>query len=427
MRSPGGYSTHPPLRPRHTGRADDRAGVAPRDRAAASRRRSWLFLLVLFAAVAGSVAAEVLYRLKIGLQGSMSSAAAFTVLSEPLTIFDREFGYSYSPGRTVVSCRIQNGRVTSFSEVRIDSAGNLATDAGPPRDSIDVLIVGDSFTANPHQPLGWPHFYALRTGHRIHNYARDGYGLLQMVHLAAEKSREIQPDLVILAIIVEDVTRGRSWRSTVNVDGHPTAVVSSDPDRLDDPRVAMETALIDSGVTVAWCERQTSNPNADDQVMKRLTSRFRRLAGKRRGQFLLSPTRSLLVNRIRHHDPFHGLRLPSLVPQSELQSFEEDADFVRDFRSITAPLHLVVLPKHEELRSGTLLGSRAMVELLRSVKRVTGEAPTYLLKPVLASNADIERMFLLPADGHPSAYGSEVYGEAIRRVTASENGAPRGF
>jgi hypothetical protein len=394
--------------------------MPPHRRRPPSPRRLQL-LLALVSTLLGVLVAEALYRVKLGAEPAAPAAASFTALSEPLTVFDREFGYTYNPGRTVVSCRIQDGRVTSYREVRIDAAGNLATDLPPPTDSLDVLVVGDSFTANPNQPLGWPHYYALQTGHRVHNYARDGYGLLQMIHLAAAKSRELKPDLVIVAIIVEDVTRSRTWRSTVNVDGYPTAVVAADPDRLDDPRYAMETALIDPEVTAAWCQGQMTNPDVNDAILVRLTERFRKLASRRHRAFLTTFTHSLLLNRIQHHDPYHGLRTPSLVPQADLTTFESDADFVRDIQSIQPPLHIVVLPKHDELVSRTLLGSKVMVGLLQSVKRITGKAPTFLLKPVLAENPDVDRMFLLPGDAHPSGYGGEVYGRVVGNVISGNS------
>lgn len=329
-------------------------------------------MLLVAATLAGVLVSELLYRGKLWLDLSSKSAGRdYNVLNKPLTQFDQDFGYSFS--------------------------------------------------SNPNQPLGWPHFFARDTGFQVHNFARAGYGLLQMIHLAAAKTRELHPDFIIVAFIMEDLIRDRTWHSTINIDGQPTPVMATDPISLNNPNTTMETALIEPGITSEWCQQQQTAPNPTDPLLTRITQRHRSLAARRHKAFLLNPTQSLLLNRLKHQDPYHGLRTPTLTPRTTMTSFEEDAAFVRDIQSITIPMYLIVLPKHNELIHQNPQASQPMISLIQSLQRLSGISPKFLMGYMDITGVVIESYYLLPEDQHPSVVGSAAFAKAIVGVV---NGRP---
>ncbi|MDZ4803284.1 MAG: hypothetical protein SGI90_00295 [Candidatus Eisenbacteria bacterium] len=373
----------------------------------------WKLLLSLAALLVGLVASELFYRGMLWLElAARSTRPDFYALNKPLLQFDAKFGYSYAPGESIITCVVRRGAIHTWHSLTIDANGNMAEPPSTAPEPVKVLIFGDSFTSNPYQPFGWPHFFARDSTFQVHNFARAGYGLLQMIDLAAAKTRELEPDFIIVAFIMEDLIRARAWHTVVDIDGQPTPVVGADPSRLHDPAFAMETGVIDPALTTGWCQAQMARPDPSDPLLVRLNARYQSMAGRRQRNFLLNPQQSLLVNLLAHHDPYHGMRTPTITPKTPLKSFEADAQFVSAIKSINVPMLLIVLPNYDELATQDSRPTKRMLTLLHSLQTLTGSSPHFLFQS-MGTPGNIERLFLLPEDQHPSAAGSEAYATAI--------------
>ena len=62
------------------------------------------------------------------------------------------------------------------------------------------------------------------------NLARGAYGVLQMLTIAAEMSTTLKPDLVVVQIVSDDLTRGRWWTREAVIGGRTRSQMSRRPD-----------------------------------------------------------------------------------------------------------------------------------------------------------------------------------------------------
>ncbi len=372
-------------------------------------------LLVAASMVVALLVAEAGYRMVLSsrLQSNLSRPS-FRAVSGSLYEFDAEFGYRYVPGATATSVEIVNGVPTRGVTATVNRAGGL----GPEPDGtspVDILAFGDSFTSNPLQPVAWPEVVSRAPEFNVLNCARDGYGVLQMMHLAAAKNRELRPDLIIVAFITEDLLRDRFWRSTVERNGRTSIFVSARPEPNPDHTTAVELALVDPDITPQWLNALPTEPE-DDPVFHRLCDRYRGTANGFYAAHLRGPSRSLLLNRIRFGDPWHGLYPPARNPRTSLTDFAEDPEFMKDFRSIQVPMAFVLLPKYEELLAGMHFVDPQAQKLLSSLETLTGVPAIRLMDTMDRSGGNLEALYLLPEDQHPSPEGAQAFGEAMLRM-----------
>src|SRR5262245_43539556 len=124
--------------------------------------------------------------------------AEFSVLNRPISQYDRDYGYSYVPSLKVDGLTIKGGVVQKcVEEIAANEQGNL----GPPAPDFDaaqirIVNLGRSFSGPNVVGPAWTKMLGenleteLGTTVRVLNLARDGYGVPQMVALAARKIRE---------------------------------------------------------------------------------------------------------------------------------------------------------------------------------------------------------------------------------------------
>ena len=118
-----------------------------------------------------------------------------------------------------------------------------------------MLVFGDSFTANvQHGGLTWPDLFesdldaSLPSDVVVMNFARGGYGVLQMFDLAAAKAEELRPDMVIIAFISGDLERNRFWRSVRRIGGRTRWLVAAEPLEAPEPLwQSIDVALVHPG------------------------------------------------------------------------------------------------------------------------------------------------------------------------------------
>jgi hypothetical protein len=352
--------------------------------------------------------------------------------------YSEEFGYEYVPG-VHNGGAIDNGKVTKcFSALmNINERGNVARIRGSYEDAeIRVLVFGDSFGVSGRAGPQWPEFLqdylSERSGRNVHvvNFSRDGYGILQMFDLAASKIIEWKPDVAIFAFITPDLTRGRFWRGKALLDGRERIMTSVIPDSNFSWGTAGDVYLMNSSASDEWCQQALSTQRADDPIVVSLEQTL--LIGRQRSSHLAnaySTSQSFVIDLIYRGEPFFSTVAaapPSIWPQHNLQSFDEDAAMRRNVQQIkSASTHVVLFhlahypelkqlhyPELKQLDEFASADERSM-SLIDSLVKLTG-------KPVIGtlehakSIGDVNDMVIHPrSDTHPSIEGSRFYADAV--------------
>src|SRR4030095_10662786 len=130
------------------------------------------------------------------------------------------------------------------------------------------------------------------------NLARGAYGVLQMLTLAAEMVPILKPDLIVVQLISDDLTRGRWWAREAVIDGRARAQVSPRPDGFDDPRTTNEQDVVDERASEEWCRRQLGARDADRVVKDALAYHGPSLPSKGLPWEPFSLTKSYLIDAV---------------------------------------------------------------------------------------------------------------------------------
>jgi hypothetical protein len=360
--------------------------------------------------------------------------------------YSEAFGYEYVPG-SYHGGAAHDGRIIAcwdpFWDWEINAEGNSGRIAGRYAEAeLRILAFGDSFTQRPRpspagEPMTWPNFLQdlleAELGRSVHvvNFGRDGYGVLQMLDLAAAKVPEWRPDLAILAFITDDLARGRFWRITTVLDGRERILVSSVPDPHPRPEAATDAYLVDSRATSEWCHRLLASQARGDPVLRDLEEALRE--GRRRSSHLSdawSLSQSFALDALLHGQPFHGAlarATPSQKPLHGLADFADDPRAVAAVEALRAsgtPIVLLHLASHPELAAGEEYSDRGADPvrdraLVESLERLTGwpvhETLAHLPAPL--GQIDLESLPVdAPRDVHPSLRGHRFYAEVAATV-----------
>jgi hypothetical protein len=246
----------------------------------------------------------------------------------------------------------------------------------------------------------------------VKNYARDGYGILQMFHLALGVARTYKPDLIIVAFITDDLTRSRFYRSTTTIGGEERVLTFFRPGHPPDLRSTKDVVLLNPKVTSAWCHLPSPE---QANVLREIDSQYARLARDRRSLGLTTMRKSFLYERIIYGDPFSGTLKFSRDRHMAYRDYREDQLFMADVKGLSAldiPVYLVHIPVMEELQAGRYMLDAKHADLLRSLEQVTNREITRLLPPATPP-AHVEELFLVPYDRHPNTRGAAFYAQII--------------
>lgn len=357
----------------------------------------------------------------------------YCIYSRPVAEFDAEFGYHYRPDTRSQFLYVRNGQPVEAGEVDVNRLGNIGTAAlSDDWDSaaLKVLVVGDSFTAFQLPQASWceylPELLEASASGRVAllNYGRDGYGMLQMVHMAAAQARQYRPDLILVAFIGDDLHRGRFWRTVVDGGTGQRLLVTTEPVPQPDPQRASEACLIDARVSAEWCERLVAGHETNDPLFQ---SASRTLAQRRREQhpfYACFFRTSFLANKLRWGDPYRDLYRPTRNPRfpgwslAEDAQFRDDIEFLNRYEGRVLFMHLPMLP---EMQSGNYQLDPQDESLLASLRETCRRPIVSLLECRSQLTSEIESHFLRPDGTHPSPIGARFYaGEIAARVLASD-------
>jgi len=174
-------------------------------------------LVLLVASVLLSlVLAEMAVRAHI-----WSRPVSFHIVKSVFGQFDARFGQRFPPSTSKVLSLVSDGRVVwcpgVVASANADGLGGRSTLADARKADYVIFTTGDSFSYWMRSDLTIPDVIesrlSQRTGLKVVNlnFARGTYGVLQMLTLAAEMYPVLKPDLIVVQLISDDLTRGRWW------------------------------------------------------------------------------------------------------------------------------------------------------------------------------------------------------------------------
>jgi hypothetical protein len=335
------------------------------------------------------------------------------------TEFDAEFGQKYSPETAIDAAIVRNGRVVGCLDdayrTNVDGLSGATTLADYAHADLKVVLTGDSFSRWRLGGLTIADRLQERlgeaTGQRVAvlNFARGGYGLLEMVSMAAAQAERADPALIVVAFITDDLTRGRRWTKTTVIDGRMRELWAGRPDDLDNPDRASDATIVDPRATAEWCEERRQR--ADRDVVLLEASAFVESEIKRKqlrpDAFAADRTYfyAWLLRRLT------GAAAPGKAPRVGAQGFAGDARYQADrqtLRRLGVPLVFVHLPVQPEFAAGLPLASGAAARIWTMIERdFDTKIVSYFnleRRPALPAVYDLE-----PLDSHPNAAGIEMY------------------
>jgi len=352
-------------------------------------------------------------------------------------LYNEQYGWDYRPGSTFGGT-IAGGAVVACWQWEANARGNVGRIKGSYESAdLKVLTFGDSWTSQPRRlPDGtnmtWPDFLQdqleTKTGQSVHvvNFARDAGSMLQMLDMARAKLPEWKPDLAVLAFITDDLTRARSWRSTVEVEGLPRALTSLSPEAQPGLADAAETAIVYPDADPSWCLEAKQKGIAGDPIATAIEARRRET--RRRGSPLADPmslTQSFLFDALVRGNPTYTniVRLtPAQNPRHKMSSFAQDEQFVEAFEAVQQlgiPIVLVHLAYYAEIATGhEVIPTNAQdASLWNSLEELYGRSIYTTLDHVaLPVERPEELSGDFPRDHHPSLRGLSFYAQMVSEL-----------
>lgn len=345
-------------------------------------------------------------------------------------IYDEEAGYGYPPSRVIINAMVTpEGTITSCGKIDvINENGSIGPIVGNfDQAELKISVFGDSWTAFNFNGITWTHKFQTElqkaTGRDVHvlNYGRDGYGILQMIDLAAREVEKKKPDIAIIAFITNDLTRVRTWRNETVRDGFERVLTTFAPEK--DPKQGSfyDTYLLHPGLTEEKCEeaRKQGGPSV---IGKEIIDRYGRT--ERIGADITADVwtlkHSFLWQRVTTGNAFNGLTSLSGFPILKLNDYREDPQFVRNLERIKKSgtklifWHMAFYP--EVQKQEEYIVNYTEEALLKSLPAASGLPVEETLKYVALPVENAERMNASATNYHPSQWGQQFYAEAATKM-----------
>jgi hypothetical protein len=398
---------------------------------AKSDRLSLKICVFLFSAVLSLFLVEWLYRLKL-ISARKRIDYTYRLASNVPIDYDEDFGIRLKPNLESFDCFILHGKVAwgaVVSHSNGDGLGGLTRLEDYENADIKIVIFGDSFAEWNQGSATWPDLLerhlekVLAKKVAVLNYGRAGYGVLQMLDLAAEKIPELHPDVAVIAPIGDDFSRARWWSKEVAKDGMTRWMLSSRKDNFDDYHFAVDQVLVVPEATREWCERQLVHDDFTEPVLSKANMQFAKISeeveGVRKAVPLLSWDHSFLYRRLSTGSPylFPDGNMPR-VAMSDLRDDRRAVDDIRRIRMAGTRLILIYVPTMEELKSRTVLASHQDRVLMDSMQALLGTK--FRLVQQEYNGGLPAKIDLRPYDWHPNRRGLEFYAAAIARIILPE-------
>lgn len=383
-------------------------------------------VLLVASVVVSLILAEIVVRAHI-----WSRPVSFHIVKSVFGQYDARFGQRFPPSESKVLSLVQNGRVVwcpgVVASANADGLGGRSTLADARKADYVILTTGDSFTYWMRSALTVPDvvesLLSQRTGLKVANLnlARGAYGVLQMLTLAAETATILKPDLVVVQLISDDLTRGRWWAREAVIDGRPRAQVSPRPDGFDDPRTTNEQDVVDERASEEWCRSQLGAREPDPVVKDAVAYHQAYLRAKGIAFDPFSLTTSYLIDAVwsrLFERPFYSQTARSLIPRVTAKEFLADPGYHDAVQKLTrsgVPVVLVHLPSKAEIVVGRPFRGPEAEAIWTQLEKDLGTRIATLAsmepRPPVPPAIDLQ-----PNNAHPSLDGIKFYGEYVAAV-----------
>lgn len=386
-------------------------------------------VLLVSSVMLSLLSVEVAYRYH--LYSRMKTQPTYWAADDSIYEYHREFGYAHIPGKRIVEVKVEKGYPVLWNERYTDDSGNMTRVKGDDgARKCRLLVLGDSYTAYQRDGSTWPDLLQEKLDARfpgkfgVVNCGRNMYGILQMFDLAAVKVKELQPDLVVVAFITDDLRRYRFWMTADSIQGEKRVIKKLTPRETAGTDPGMDSFLVHPSITKPWCESMMKSRRADDPILKGMNDQYRRIMmeGRYRDVFFTGSA-SLVFNRIIYGDAFHGLFRHLREPALEARAYRGDSRFREQIAYLNAsqvPYQLVHLPTYRDLREGKYVLDSLEKEILQYLRELTGRKIINLLEYTVDPGEQMESLYMLPHDGHPSRQGLEFFADAVFNLLTRE-------
>jgi hypothetical protein len=343
--------------------------------------------------------------------------------------FDAEMGQRFLPETSTHASIVRNGVVEAclgtVYATNIDGLSGATTVADYAAADVKVVLTGDSFSRWRLGGLTIADFLQQRletaTGRHVAvlNQARGGYGMLQMISMAADQAEKAKPDLIVVALITDDLTRGRWWTKSAMIDGRARELLAARPEDLDDPDKASDTSIVDSRATAEWCEERRRRGDRDPVLIQANEFVESQIERKKLRPNVFAVDQAYFYAMLRRR--LSGGASPrSGFPRIDADSFAKDKRYQVDRKRLqqsAVPIIFVHLPVEAELSAGRPLPAGAAATIWNTIERdFQTKIATYFdleRKPALPKVYNLE-----PLDGHPNSAGIEFYADVAFSLIA---------
>ncbi len=405
-------------------------------------RKEWLFgaVLVCIGTLFGFILSEAAARAYLyfywspiaALGGLGPSPKEITAIDRPRWTYDRRYGYRYPPNSVVWAARIRAGKLHECVEYsRTDANGNVGAGPPPYRPRLRIALFGDSWTAwyvdgkTIADLLAIELSVRLRHSVEIVNFARTGYGVVQMFDLAADVLNEQAFDLALFAIISDDLDRARRWGHAVSIDGEERELFLVEAMSSVGASNFLDAMIVERRISPDWCA-QTQGQR--DSIVEAIEERYGRLVRNAQPilnrDFALRLNQSELLLRLTSGKWFGGnppLVRPTTLPRIDARSFahvEGMRDNIARVKQSLIPyqiIHLAIATELNESKHDALLGS-IQLALWRSLEDEVGQKILTTIQSLKGMDAQPAAMAYSDTESHPSAYAQFLYARAVADV-----------
>ena len=376
----------------------------------------------------GYVAAEAVFRVNRHRE-LKRTPPALRVLDAPILRMDSDIGFRYIPGAVARHLILDGANdVTHANVIRINSSGHVSSREDvieKPPGEYRIAIVGDSFTACLYNDAPWPLLLEDllntdagllrslgRSRFKVMNFGMIATGFAQWPALYEHEVARYRPDLFLVAFIESDLWRGFKWADTIRPDpdaAFQLVLISERPPvTLANPFVLMERMIV------------LSPQDAADPERRRLLVRAamdRKLAAMP----WWSPNPEILAVLLDSASlPAPDVLLPRLPARPKGRPRWGAEARLRDtgvaMRTLAARQGTIFLhlPTGRDLTSTRELSVLHLPSEARSLETLS--LLDSLLQQRSAENPDA---WFIPANGHLTQRGAQVYAQATYGVLAS--------
>lgn len=386
-------------------------------------------LLAIFGVLISVAVAEGLYRAYLFwmIPKSQLDHLDFYVQNQSCSEYDELLGFHYKPNISCDWITIKDSLPDTSGTLAINHRGNSGPDADEADSEVKIAVVGDSFTVLQHDGMTWPYLLQkeLReiSGRKVavYNFARDGYGILQMMDQASMLVEE-KPDVILIAFISYDFVRDRFWVTERKSPGGVDVFTSTTPSlQFDKPETYTRTTLVNPLATRKWAEETKANNDRNDPVLRSILDTY--LLEKKNYAVARFEPWSLrawyLWERIAGpHIRAHG-NVNSGISYDNYAADDRFMKAVAKLKQSRIPVYLIHLPYYKDLAFGRYIMDDRQTSLLSSLVNITG-FPLVKIPPPTPLYKNADTMILSPDNPHPSMIGLTFYAHQIAQFLSHD-------